>query len=203
MEMKKLDFLQTLQEALAIGIKNAPSIVGAIALWLVTIWIPYINIGTTIAVCLLPTELAKGNVINPLGIFDAKYRRYMGEYFITMGLMIFPTLIATVFMVVPGIVLSLAWSLAYFFLIDKNKNPMQAIKASNDATYGSKWTMFFITLAFVIALYIIGGIFGVICGLIGSQFLTIVVMAALFIVFVSIGMAVEASIWKQLKDNVE
>lgn len=37
MEMKKLDFLQTLQEALAIGIKNAPSIVGAIALWLVTI----------------------------------------------------------------------------------------------------------------------------------------------------------------------
>lgn len=168
-----------------------------------TIWIPYINIGTTIAVCLLPTELAKGNVINPLGIFDAKYRRYMGEYFITMGLMIFPTLIATVFMVVPGIVLSLAWSLAYFFLIDKNKNPMQAIKASNDATYGSKWTMFFITLAFVIALYIIGGIFGVICGLIGSQFLTIVVMAALFIVFVSIGMAVEASIWKQLKDNVE
>lgn len=203
MEMKKLDFLQTLQEALAIGIKNAPSIVGAIALWLVTIWIPYINIGTTIAVCLLPTELAKGNVINPLGIFDAKYRRYMGEYFITMGLMIFPTLIATVFMVVPGIVLSLAWSLAYFFLIDKNKNPMQAIKASNDATYGSKWTMFFITLAFVIAIYIIGGIFGVICGLIGSQFLTIVVTAALFIVFVSIGMAVEASIWKQLKDNVE
>lgn len=203
MEMKKLDFLQTLQEALAIGIKNAPSIVGAIALWLVTIWIPYINIGTTIAVCLLPTELAKGNVINPLGIFDAKYRRYMGEYFITMGLMIFPTLIATVFMVVPGIVLSLAWSLAYFFLIDKNKNPMQAIKASNDATYGSKWTMFFIILVFVIAIYIIGGIFGVICGLIGSQFLTIVVMAALFIVFVSIGMAVEASIWKQLKDNVE
>lgn len=203
MEMKKLDFLQTLQEALAIGIKNAPSIVGAIALWLVTIWIPYINIGTTIAVCLLPTELAKGNVINPLGIFDAKYRRYMGEYFITMGLMIFPTLIATVFMVVPGIVLSLAWSLAYFFLIDKNKNPMQAIKASNDATYGSKWTMFFIILAFVIALYIIGGIFGVICGLIGSQFLTIVVMAALFILAVSISMAVEASIWKQLKDNVE
>lgn len=203
MEMKKLDFLQTLQEALAIGIKNAPSIVGAIALWLVTIWIPYINIGTTIAVCLLPTELAKGNVINPLGIFDAKYRRYMGEYFITMGLMIFPTLIATLFMVVPGIVLSLAWSLAYFFLIEKNKNPMQAIKASNDATYGSKWTMFFIILVFVIALYIIGGIFGVICGLIGSQFLTIVVMAALFIVFFSVSMAVEASIWKQLKDNVE
>lgn len=203
MEMKKLNFLQTLQEALAIGIKNAPSIVGAIALWLVTIWIPYINIGTTIAVCLLPLELAKGNVINPLGIFDAKYRRYMGEYFITMGLMIFPILIATAFMVVPGIVLSLAWSLAYFFLIDKNKNPMQAIKASNDATYGSKWTMFFIILAFVIALYIIGGIIGVICALIGSGFLTVVVMAALFILAVSISMAVEASIWKQLKDNVE
>ncbi|MCG4956686.1 hypothetical protein [Alistipes finegoldii] len=54
MEMKKLDFAETLKDSIAIGVKNAPSVVVAVALWLVTIWIPYINIGTTIAISLLP-----------------------------------------------------------------------------------------------------------------------------------------------------
>ena len=84
METKTLQFGETFQEAITIGVKNAPSIIAAIALWLVTIWIPYLNIGTTIAIALLPTELAKGNIINPLGIFESKYRRYMGEYLLTV-----------------------------------------------------------------------------------------------------------------------
>lgn len=49
MEMKKLDFAETLKDSIEIGVKNAPSIVVAVILWLVTIWIPYLNIGTTIA----------------------------------------------------------------------------------------------------------------------------------------------------------
>ena len=106
----------------------------------------YLNVGTTIAITLLPTQLAKGEIVNPLGIFDSKYRRYMGEFFITMGLMVFPIFIGVLFMVIPGIVLSIAWTLSYYFLIEKGKNPIQAIKASNDATYGSKWTMFFVSL---------------------------------------------------------
>ncbi len=76
MEVKKLDFGETLQDSIAIGVKNAPSVIAAVVLFLVTIWIPYINIGTFIAITLLPTQLAKGEVINPLGIFDSKYRRY-------------------------------------------------------------------------------------------------------------------------------
>ena len=140
MEVKKLDFGETLKDSVAIGVKNAPSVIAAVALWLITIWIPYLNVGTTIAITLLPTQLAKGEIVNPLGIFDSKYRRYMGEFFITMGLMIFPIFIGVLFMVIPGIVLSIAWTLSYYFLIEKGKNPIQAIKASNDATYGSKWT---------------------------------------------------------------
>lgn len=158
MEMKKLDFAETLKDSIAIGVKNAPSVVVAVALWLVTIWIPYINIGTTIAISLLPVELAKGSVINPLGIFDSKYRRYMGEYLITAGLMVIPIYIAFVFMIVPGIVLSLSWALSFYFLLGKGKKPMQAIKASNDATYGSKWTMFLVTLVFGIMVGIVFGI---------------------------------------------
>ena len=200
--MKKLDFAETFKDAITIGVKNAPSVIAAVALFLVTIWIPYINIGTFIAITLLPTQLAKGEVINPLGIFDSKYRRYMGEFLITMGLMVIPTYIAFIFMFIPGIVLSLAWSLAYYFLIEKGKNPIEALRAANDATYGSKWTMFAVALVFGIAASIVMLIFFSICGMINVGFITFVVMFALVVIVMSIGMAISASFWKQLKDNV-
>ena len=200
--MKKLDFAETFKDAITIGVKNAPSVIAAVALFLVTIWIPYINIGTFIAITLLPTQLAKGEVINPLGIFDSKYRRYMGEFLITMGLMVIPTYIAFIFMFIPGIVLSLAWSLAYYFLIEKGKNPIEALRASNDATYGSKWTMFAVALVFGIAASIVMLIFFSICGMINVGFITFVVMFALIVIVMSIGMAINASYWKQLKNNV-
>ena len=200
--MKKLDFSETFKDAITIGVKKAPSVIAAVALFLVTIWIPYIIIGTFIAITLLPTQLAKGEVINPLGIFDSKYRRYMGEFLITMGLMVIPTYIAFLFMFVPGIVLSLAWSLAYYFLIEKGKNPIEAIRASNDATYGSKWTMFAVALVFGVAAAIVMLIFSAICGMINVGFITFIVMFALIVIVMSVGMAISASYWKQLKDNV-
>lgn len=202
MEVKKLDFGETLKDSVAIGVKNAPSVIAAVALWLITIWIPYLNVGTTIAITLLPTQLAKGEIVNPLGIFDSKYRRYMGEFFITMGLMVFPIFIGVLFMVIPGIVLSIAWTLSYYFLIEKGKNPIQAIKASNDATYGSKWTMFAVALVFGVAAAIVMLIFSAICGMINVGFITFVVMFALIVIVMSVGMAISASYWKQLKDNV-
>ena len=201
--MNKVSFRLTFAEALEIGVKNAPSIIGCVVLWLLTIWVPYINVGTTIAINMLPIELAKGGVISPLGIFDAKYRKYMGEFLITTGLMIIPVFIASLFMIVPGIVLSIAWSLAYFFLFEKKKNPMQAISASNEATYGSKWTMFFVLLAFVVAAYVTAGIFAWICAAIDAGFITFVVMLALVAVIMSVSLAINASFWRQLKDNVQ
>lgn len=201
--MNKVSFRLTFAEALEIGVKNAPSIIGCVVLWLLTIWVPYINVGTTIAINMLPIELAKGGVISPLGIFDAKYRKYMGDFLITTGLMIIPVFIASLFMIVPGIVLSIAWSLAYFFLFEKKKNPMQAISASNEATYGSKWTMFFVLLAFVVTAYVIAGIFAWICAAIDVGFITFVVLLALVAVIMSISLAINASFWRQLKDNVQ
>ena len=203
MEMKKLDFAETLKESIEIGVKNAPSVVVAVALWLVTIWIPYINIGTTIAISLLPVELAKGNVVNPLSIFDSKYRRYMGEYLITAGLMVIPIYIAFIFLISPGIVLSLSWALAFYFLIDKGKNPMQAIKASNDATYGNKWTMFFVMLVFIVIAGIVLGIISLVCSAINVSFITFVVMFIFIVLAASIRMAIDASFWKQMQNNVE
>ena len=37
MEVKKLDFGETLKDSVAIGVKNAPSVIAAMALWLITI----------------------------------------------------------------------------------------------------------------------------------------------------------------------
>jgi len=202
METKTINFGETLKDALVIGLKNAPSLIAAVLLWIVTIWIPYLNVGTTIAIALLPTELAKGNVINPLGIFDSKYRRYMGEFLLTVALTALGTYLAFIFLIIPGIVLSIAWSFSVYYLIEKNKNPMEAIKASNDATYGSKWAMFGISLLFVIAAVIVYFIVAMICGWINSGFVTAVLMVLLVAVLASVSTAISASFWRQLKDNV-
>ncbi len=203
MEKKTLDFGQTLQDAFVVGVKNAPSVFAAFLLWLVTIWIPYINVGTTIALALLPVELAKGGVYNPLDIFDSKWRRYMGEFFMTAGLQIFPLLISFLFLYIPGIVLSIAWSLSFYFLIEKDKNPVQAIKASNDATYGSKWMIFLASLVIGLFLMVVWGILLGCCTLVGSQALSIIVLILCVILAFAVGTAASASIWNQLKDNVE
>lgn len=203
LEPKKLDFAETLKDALTIGVKNAPSIIAAVALWVVTIWIPYLNVGTTIAITLLPVELAKGNVINPLGIFDSKYRRNMGEFLLTAALLIMGVYAAMVFLLIPGIVLALSWSLAYYYLLEKGKNPIEALRASNTATYGNKWTMFFINFVFGLAALIVTWLLNGICALIGVKIITILVMLAVVILIASISMALEASYWRQLKDNAE
>lgn len=215
MERETLNFTETLHDAFSIGRKNAPSLVGALLLWLITIWIPYLNVGTTIAIFLLPTELAKGNVINPLGIFDSKYRRYMGEYLLTVMLR---RMVIFGFLFIPfvPIVLSYAWSLSTYFLFEKGKNPIAAIKASNDATYGSKWTMFGISLLFsLFCLCVVGGI--LLLFDIGMETIfdrageaTIVFFVLIFIIamiaallwLASVSVAIKASYWRQLKDNV-
>ena len=52
--MNKLPFKETLSEAIQIGFKNILSLIAATLLYIVTIWIPYINIGTTLAMNALP-----------------------------------------------------------------------------------------------------------------------------------------------------
>jgi len=202
METKRLDFAETVKDALTIGVKNAPSLIAAVALWLVTIWIPYLNVGTTIAITLLPAELAKGNIINPLGIFDSKYRRYMGEYFITFCLQMIGIYAAMLFLFIPGIVLALSWTLSFYYLLEKGKNPIESLRASNDAMYGSKLIAFLINLVFCIAALIVLFVLSAICGAINVGFITFIVMLAFVVLVASISMAINASIWRQLKDNV-
>lgn len=75
----------------------------------------------------IPIELSKGKVISPLFIFDGKYRKYMGEYFTLIGLMYLAIIPALFFMIIPGIIISIGWSLAIYILLDKGVAPGEAM----------------------------------------------------------------------------
>lgn len=148
---RKITFMGVLTEGFGIGLKNVVPLILSCLLWIVTIWIPYINVGTTIAISTIPLQLSRGTVINPLFIFEAKYRQYMGEYLILMGLMGIAMSVAAVFFFVPAMVISVAWSLAVLLMLDKGISPLEAIMQSNKATYGYKWLIFGVGIALAVA----------------------------------------------------
>ena len=195
--MKKLDIKEVLTEGVGIGIKNIVSLVLATILYVVTVWIPYLNVGTTIAFCSIPVELSKGNIINPLFIFDAKYRKNMGEFFILIGLQAMAMVPAFLMGIIPGIVLSYAWGLAIYLFIDKDVHALDALRKSNEYTYGNKWRMFFIGLILTIALSIITSIFGMIPKV--GVVLNIIVM----ILYYPVQLGCNAVIYKQLTNPEE
>ena len=80
--IKKLNIMATLKDGVAIALVNYLSLVATAALYVLTIWIPYLNVGTTIAMSSLPAEMAKGNILNPLFIFKGEYRFFIGDRYI-------------------------------------------------------------------------------------------------------------------------
>ncbi len=164
--MKKIELIPVISEGIQIGLKNFASIFVAVLLWLITIWVPYINVGTTIAILSLPVALSKGEgILSPLFIFESKYRRYMGEFFTLIGLMWLSIFPALMFGIVPGIIIGIGWSLAIYILIDKGVAPGEALVQSNKATYGYKWTIFGVS----VVIGFVSMILMYICGLIVSN----------------------------------
>lgn len=189
---KKITVVGVIQEGIQIGLKNLLSLLGAVALWFLTAWIPYINVGTTIAISTIPIELSKGKVISPFFIFDEKYRQYMGEYFNLIGLMFIAIIPALFFMIVPAYVIALGWSLAIFIMLDKGISPSEALVQSNKATYGYKWTIFFIYAILGISFALIAPIFLFI------PFLGILLYLALIILFVVVNLGCSAVVYRNL-----
>jgi uncharacterized membrane protein len=60
--------------------------------------------------------------------------------------------------VIPGLVISVAWSLALCLFVDQQLAPMEALKTSYDLTYGYKWTILLGSLALGIIMLIVAGI---------------------------------------------
>lgn len=194
---KKITVVGVLSEGTTIGIKNAASLLVASLLWIITSWIPYLNVGTTIAMSTIPIELSKGKIVSPTFIFEAKYRRYMGEYFTLKGLMWMSIIPASLFFIVPGIIISIGWSLALFILLDKGISPGESMIRSNNATKGYKWTIFGVGLVINVIAFIIALIFSVITDSFGLQFILFLI---LMIAYVVAKLGCNAVIYKKLVD---
>ena len=172
-----------LSDGISLGLKNFFSIFLAYILWALTAWIPYINVGTTIGIINLPIDLSKSNgkMISPTAIFDAKYRKYMGEFFSLTGLMSISLFPAFLFMIVPGIIISYGWSQAYYLMFDKEMSPSDSMLQSTKITYGYKSTLFWAELLLGIAISVVAGLIMWICvGLIGSDILGSIVFMLIF-----------------------
>lgn len=145
--MSKLTFLDGFSTSFSRAMSQFWSVLGAILLWFITIWIPYINVGTTIGLIRLQIKLGRGEKISATEIFDAENRIPMGKMFLLWSFMTTGIIIGTIFLIVPGIVLWYAWFLSSMLILDKKLDPIQAMSKSYDLTYGYKWVIFFITLA--------------------------------------------------------
>lgn len=195
--VQKLAVMDTIKEGIDIGLKNIGPIIVNCLLWALTCWIPYLNVGTTIGLFVgIVAKTSKGEVVSMTEIFDAKYRKYMGEFFLTFALMSIGVFAGFIFFIIPGYVIALAWSLALLFAIDKGKNPTEAISLSNKCTYGFKGKIFLINLLMSLVVGIISGVLG----LIPVVGLVLSIVVSIFFGVISIG--IQASIYKQLTEGV-
>ena len=198
---KKLHIMATIKDGVALALLNYLSLVLTTVLYIVTLWVPYINVGTTIAMCSLPAEMAKGNVINPLFIFDGKYRSNMGEFFILYALMTGAILVGLFFMVIPGIVISIAWTYALVLFVDKNMSALDSLRESNRLTYGNKWRIFAAQFLVAFCLQIVIAIIQALFNIGDASWLDAIgtiIVVALVIFTIPALIGVDASIYKQL-----
>lgn len=196
MQKKKLDIVSTLGEGFSIGLKNLPSLFIASLLYILTLWIPYLNVGTTIAMYSIPGRLAKGEIISPTFIFENRYRKNMALFLLLMAFVILACYLAAIFLFVPAIVVGLSLSLSYYIFIDEEITPTEALRRSNEATYGNKWRIFFVKMlfaaCFMLAILAIAGLtYKVI-------WLCILLLIVLYLMVFAIELGIESVIYRDL-----
>ncbi len=198
---KKLQICATIKDGFSLGFSNFLSVIAITLLYLLTIWIPYLNVGTTIAFCALPAEIAKGKVVNPFYIFDGKYRRNMGEFFILYALMFSAIMVGFCFLLIPGYVIAVAWSFAFVLFVDKDLNALASLRESNRITYGNKWRIFWTLLLAGLAL---GLVMGIVSGLLAIghnntlEIIAVIIDCIIILFMIPALIGIEASIYRQL-----
>jgi hypothetical protein len=200
--MKALTIDGIIKDGIALGIKNLPALLVNTLLWILTFWIPYLNVGTTIGLVGLIAKMGRNEGLSFTEIFNPEYRKNMGEFFLVASFVGLGVTIGYVFLIIPAVVIGIAWSQAVLLVIDKNYEPMAAIKKSNELTYGKKWIIFLAPFIIAVVLVIILAILytvthfisGILAGLIG-------VAGYVFIFAILAG--VKAQIYKELTVGVK
>ena len=200
--INKLAVCGTLKDGCLTGIKNICPILVNVLFWFLTFWIPYINVGTTIGFSVgIVSKLSRGEAISMFEIFNPQYRKNMGEYFLTYGLVCLGAAFACIFFLVPGIIIGIAWSLSVLLAIDKGKSPMEAISLSNKLTYGNKWRIFGIYIGPMILYFILVTLITVYLSPV-NMVLGLILTFIVAMIFIMIMYGILSNIYKQLAQNV-
>lgn len=172
------------------GLKNYLPLLVNYFLWIITIWIPYLNVGTTIGVVAIAAKISKDQPISYTEIFNPAYRKDMGNFFLVFAFVGMGVGIGFIFFFIPAFVIAIAWSLAVLLVVDKGMDPISAIKKSNEVTYGKKWTIFFgqlfLGLILGVVMAIIGWVLGLIAGMIPSMLVSGIIMGVIGVLLVAL-----------------
>ena len=197
MANKKLELVPTLTEGCQLGIKNFVSLLLTVILYGLTVWIPWLNVGTTIGLYRIIIDMTKGKIINPTSIFDKKNFDNLGNFFLLLGLLSIGVTAATLFAFIPGIIMGIAWGYAIYLLIEKKVSPVQALALSDKSTFGEKWTIFGIQCVFWILVGLVAGLLALIPK-VGGIFAAIVLILS-----IAIYVAIEAVMYRHFADKAD
>ena len=180
-----------IKNSFKIASNHAGSIFGATLLLVLTIWIPYINVGAMIGYCAFIVALSKGeNIPLATSIFDRKYRKHIVEFCLLAGFMMLAVFVGYMFFIIPGLIIAYACLLAPYIFVDKKSTPLESIKLSNKILYGEKLTIFiahiimaliyFITVSLIMSLSFLSGYEP----LVSFVLILLIILVALIYIFV-------------------
>ena len=192
--MEKLNFKQTIVDAFNVGFANIVNLLLTALLWIITVWIPYLNVGTTIGFYKIIIALSKGEEIKPTSIFSKENYKGLGDFFLLFGLQTAGTIAAALLFIAP--IVGLAWGFAFYFLIDKKVSPLKALGLSYDTTCGEKWTLFFLYLVFSIILSVATSLLALV------PYIGWILVLAAVIAFVAVVMGLQAVLYKHFSAKV-
>ena len=162
MDYPKINVMDTIKDGLQLALKNVLSLILLVILYVLTVWIPYLNVGTTVGLYKAVIAMSRGEVVDPVSIFDKENFKFFGNMFLLLGFQTVGITAASAFIFVPGIILSIAWGFAMYLLIDKGVSPLKALTSSYDVTLGEKWRIFGITLLCGLIIGLVSGLFSLI-----------------------------------------
>ena len=203
MATQKLQVIPTIKAGIIYGLKNIPSLLGMVILYVLTVWIPYLNVGTTIGLQKAIIKIGRGEVINPLDIFAKENRQNLGDYFLLMGLMSMGIAGATAFMFIPGLVVSLAWGFAMYFFLDKGLSPTKALKVSYKSTDGEKWAIFWVVLLACMLFSIVGGLLFGLSGIKYVGWLFAILGVAVYLIMFADLVAIEGIMYAHFSEKAD
>ena len=151
--------MQTLGQGVSLGLRNFWALFLALLLYVITLWIPYLNVGTTVGMYRLVINISKGDSIDPLSIFEKENFSQLGDVFLLLGFMTMGCVIALLFMVIPFFVISIAWMFAVYAMVDKKVTPTVALSLSYRVTMGEKWRLFLLEVIMILAISLVSALF--------------------------------------------